>query len=70
MTLQGNQLIPIRVTVGLDDGTNTEVTSGLQAGQVVVTGQTGGATTAAPVTAPQKGQGSSPLAPVPGKPGG
>jgi HlyD family secretion protein len=35
---------PVKVTTGLSDGTDTAVTSGLQEGQVVATGQSGGAT--------------------------
>jgi multidrug efflux pump subunit AcrA (membrane-fusion protein) len=39
--LQG-KLVPVTITIGLSDGQNTEVLSGLQAGDEVVTGQIGG----------------------------
>jgi HlyD family secretion protein len=46
MVLQGGNTAPLQVTTGLTDGTNTEVTAGLQEGQAIVVGQSGGATAA------------------------
>ncbi|GAC1358950.1 MAG: efflux RND transporter periplasmic adaptor subunit [Ktedonobacteraceae bacterium] len=43
LELQNGQLTPVAITVGITNGTNTEVLSGLQAGAQVVTGATGGA---------------------------
>jgi HlyD family secretion protein len=42
VVLENGKPIPVKVTTGLSDGTNTAVTGGLQEGQVVVTGQGGG----------------------------
>jgi HlyD family secretion protein len=44
--LQDGQPAQVKVTTGLSDGANTEVVAGLQDGQAVVTGQSGGATAA------------------------
>ncbi|HEY3109956.1 MAG TPA: biotin/lipoyl-binding protein [Chloroflexota bacterium] len=44
MVLQSGQPTAVGVTTGLSDGTNTAVRAGLQEGQAVVTGQSGGAT--------------------------
>jgi HlyD family secretion protein len=41
MTLKNGQLVPIRVTLGITDGTNTEILSGVQAGESIVVGQSG-----------------------------
>jgi hypothetical protein len=38
--LQNGQPVPARVTTGMTDGTSTEIISGLQEGQAIVTGQT------------------------------
>jgi HlyD family secretion protein len=81
LVLQDGAPVPARVTTGMSDGTNTAVTAGLQEGQAVVTGQTGGttATGAATGTGTQRAtQSSNPLTvggpgggPPPGvKPGG
>ena len=82
MVLQNGKPIPTKVTTGLSDGTNTAVTSGLQEGQVVMTGQSGGTTAtrtttgagtgAANRTGAQSSQSSNPLTggpPVVVKPG-
>ncbi|HVC34152.1 MAG TPA: HlyD family efflux transporter periplasmic adaptor subunit [Chloroflexota bacterium] len=42
LTLKGGQLVPVRVTLGITDGTNTEILSGLEAGQSIVAGAVGG----------------------------
>ena len=63
----GVRPVATRVTTGLTDGTNTEVTAGLQAGQSVVTGQSGGTTAASTGTtggttaANRTGRGANPL---------
>jgi HlyD family secretion protein len=44
VVLNNGEPTPMKVTTGLSDGTTTAVTSGLQEGQVVVTGQSGGTT--------------------------
>ena len=51
LVLENGQPRPVRVTVGMTDGTNTEIVSGLQEGQQVVTGSTGGTATARPAGA-------------------
>jgi len=45
LELKNGQLVPVAITTGLSDGQNTEVLSGLNDGDQVVTGQTGGNTT-------------------------
>lgn len=42
LKLQQGKLVPVTITIGLTDGQNTEVLSGLQSGDEVVTGQIGG----------------------------
>jgi hypothetical protein len=43
LELKNNKLTPVLVTVGLTNGTSSEVLSGLQAGDQVVVSATGGA---------------------------
>ncbi|MBX6773001.1 MAG: HlyD family efflux transporter periplasmic adaptor subunit, partial [Chloroflexi bacterium] len=43
LTLKDGQLVPIRVTLGITDGTRTEILSGLNEGDTVVIGATGAA---------------------------
>jgi hypothetical protein len=43
--LKAGKLVPVLVTSGLTNGQQTEILSGLQEGNQVVTGQTGGTTT-------------------------
>jgi multidrug efflux pump subunit AcrA (membrane-fusion protein) len=43
--LQAGKLVPVLVTTGLTNGTQTEILSGLKEGDEVVVGQTGGTTT-------------------------
>ncbi|MGH2460449.1 MAG: hypothetical protein ACRDIY_16470, partial [Chloroflexota bacterium] len=45
LTLDNGQLVPIRLTLGITDGTNTEVVSGLKDGQSIVVGEGGDTTT-------------------------
>jgi hypothetical protein len=42
LTLVGGKLVPVPVTVGISDGTSTEILGGLQEGQTVVVGAVGG----------------------------
>ncbi len=44
LQLKNGKLVPTLITIGLDNGTDAEVLSGLQAGDEVVVGQTGGKT--------------------------
>src|SRR5215831_13896852 len=44
LTLKNNELTPVRVTLGLTDGSFTEITSGLNSGDQIVVGMTGGTT--------------------------
>lgn len=46
LTLKNGQLVPIRVTLGVTDGSNTEIVSGLQGGEQIVIGQGGALATA------------------------
>lgn len=41
MTLKNGQLVPVPVTLGITDGTSTEILSGLQDGETVVVGTSG-----------------------------
>jgi len=41
LTLKNGELVPIRLTLGITDGTNTEVVSGLQDGESIVIGESG-----------------------------
>jgi multidrug efflux pump subunit AcrA (membrane-fusion protein) len=50
LELQQGKLVPVTITIGLSDGQNTEVLSGLQAGDEVVTGQIGGNTSTSSTT--------------------
>jgi HlyD family secretion protein len=43
LTLKDGQLVPVRVTMGITDGTRTEILSGLNEGDTVVIGATGAA---------------------------
>jgi multidrug efflux pump subunit AcrA (membrane-fusion protein) len=66
MTLAQGRPTAAKVTTGMTDGTNTEIVSGLTAGQPVVTGQTGGngsgaARTGTGTGGQRAGQGGSPL---------
>ena len=75
MVLQNGAPVPVRITTGLSDGTNTAVTAGLQDGQSVVTGQTGGTTGTGAASgagaATRPNQSSNPLTPGgPGRPPG
>jgi HlyD family secretion protein len=60
LTLVGNQTKEVPVTVGLSDGTATEIVAGLNPGDVVVTG-TGTATTTRSATSTTRTTTSSPL---------
>jgi multidrug efflux pump subunit AcrA (membrane-fusion protein) len=51
--LKGGKLVPVLVTTGLTNGQQTEILSGLQEGDQVVIGQTGGATTTGGNTNPR-----------------
>jgi HlyD family secretion protein len=42
LTLVGSKSVPVPVTVGISDGTNTEILGGLREGQTVVVGALGG----------------------------
>jgi HlyD family secretion protein len=76
MVLQDGKLAPVKVTMGLSDGTNTAVTAGLQEGQVVVVGRSGGTTgttSSGSSSRTQSNQSSNPLTgggPPPGVKGG
>jgi HlyD family secretion protein len=76
MVLQDGKAVPVKVTTGLSDGTNTAVTAGVQEGQVVVFGQSGGTTgttSSGSSIRTQSNQSSNPLTgggPPPGVKGG
>ncbi len=42
LTLNKGQLVPVRVELGITDGSTTEIVSGLQEGDLIVVGQQGG----------------------------
>jgi HlyD family secretion protein len=42
LTMSDGQLVPVRVTLGITDGTNTEVVAGLKEGDSIVIGQSNG----------------------------
>ncbi|HLH71794.1 MAG TPA: hypothetical protein VKX96_00820, partial [Chloroflexota bacterium] len=44
LTMTNGKLTPVPVTLGLTDGSITEIDSGVQAGEEIVVGQTGGQT--------------------------
>ncbi|MDQ2713835.1 MAG: efflux RND transporter periplasmic adaptor subunit [Chloroflexota bacterium] len=60
LELRHGTLTPVVVTTGLTDGAQTEVLSGLHAGDQVVVGQTGGNTSNQPNNAPGGGPGGEP----------
>jgi len=70
MVLASGKPTPAKVTTGLNDGTNVEVSSGLQEGQVVVVGQSGGTTTTRTSTTTARTSsplsGGAPVGPPPG----
>src|SRR5262249_44952395 len=47
VVLENGRIRRVKVTTGMTDGTNTEITSGLEAGQAVVTSATGATGTGA-----------------------
>jgi len=61
LTMKDNQLVPVFVTIGITDGTNTEVVSGLEGGESIVVGQSGGT-----ITAGRSGAAAGPGGPRPG----
>jgi HlyD family secretion protein len=64
--LRGGQPVFVPVQVGLVNDQYAQITSGLQAGEVVITGMAGG--NAAPPAGPSAGNpGATPAAPAPGK---
>jgi RND family efflux transporter MFP subunit len=70
LVLESGRPIRAKVTTGLTDGTNTAVTDGLQEGQQVVTGQSGGTTTGGQRNASQGGNPLTGGGPNPGVKGG
>ncbi len=50
LQLKNGKLVPVLITIGLSNGTDDEVLSGLQSGAEVVVGQTGGKTTSTSTT--------------------
>jgi len=52
LELRNNKLTPVLVTTGLSNGQYTEILSGLQSGDQVVIGQTGGNTTSSTTSSP------------------
>jgi len=71
LTLVGGQLKPVPVTIGLSDGTTTEVVTGLNEGDVVVTGQDTNGAGSAPTAARSTTTTTSPLSTGgPGRRGG
>jgi HlyD family secretion protein len=54
------QLRPVQIRVGISDGINTQVLDGLNEGDMVVTGMTGGAQNTAPAGNPFGGGGGFP----------